>query len=219
MNAAAGTTTDDVVALLAVVPDRYHAAIHLGAGEGVRLGEVLGFEDGSRCLDPNHSEIHVVHRGPAQSVTSICQTSPLAYRTQGRSRGFAPWRSCSPTTRGGRSTTNVRRTWKEWRKAAGWPDEATFHSLRHYADLGRRRPDRRAEGATSLQPAHHPGDLRARVAEEAAPPQRRRDRTAERDAKDQGQPRSALIWSRSGPSDLAPAFPLLTLHMCGAEGI
>ena len=110
MNAAAGTTTDDVVALLAVVPDRYHAAIHLGAGEGVRLGEVLGFEDGSRCLDPNHSEIHVVHRGPAQSVTSICQTSPLAYRPQGRSRGFAPWRSCSPTTRGARSTTNVGRT-------------------------------------------------------------------------------------------------------------
>jgi integrase len=22
--------------------------------------------------------------------------------------------------------------WKEWRKAARWPEEATFHSLRHY---------------------------------------------------------------------------------------
>ena len=22
--------------------------------------------------------------------------------------------------------------WKQWRKAAGWPNEATFHSLRHY---------------------------------------------------------------------------------------
>src|SRR5439155_26123274 len=148
----------------------------------VRFGAVLAFGDASRCRGPNPREMHVGHRGPAQSVTSICQTSPLAYRTQGRSRGFAPWRSCSPTTRGGRSTTNVRRTWKEWRKAAGWPDEATFHSLRHYADLGRRRPDRRAEGATSLQPAHHPGDLRARVAEEAAPLQRPRDRAPNRGA-------------------------------------
>jgi integrase len=24
------------------------------------------------------------------------------------------------------------RLWQRWRQAAGWPDEGTFHSLRHY---------------------------------------------------------------------------------------
>jgi integrase len=55
-------TTEDVLSLLNVVPDRYLAAIWLGAGEGMRLGEVLGTEDGSRCVDHDHGEVHVVQQ-------------------------------------------------------------------------------------------------------------------------------------------------------------
>jgi hypothetical protein len=51
-----------VVALLSVVPDRYQAAVHLGAGEGMRLGEVLGFEATIRCFNPDHGEVHVVQQ-------------------------------------------------------------------------------------------------------------------------------------------------------------
>jgi integrase len=52
-------TTEDVLALLDVVPQRFKAAIWLRAGQGLRLGEVLGFEDGDRCLDVAAGEIHV----------------------------------------------------------------------------------------------------------------------------------------------------------------
>src|SRR3954451_19327054 len=51
-----------VMALRAVVPSRYLAAIDLGAGQGLRLGEVLAFEDGPRCLDPDTGEVHVVQQ-------------------------------------------------------------------------------------------------------------------------------------------------------------
>jgi hypothetical protein len=41
-------TTEDVLSLLDAVPDEYLAAIWLGAGEGMHLGDVLGIEDGPR---------------------------------------------------------------------------------------------------------------------------------------------------------------------------
>jgi integrase len=44
-------TTEDVLALIDVVPNQYLAAVWLAAGEGMRLGEVLGIEDGPRCVD------------------------------------------------------------------------------------------------------------------------------------------------------------------------
>ncbi|QSB14048.1 tyrosine-type recombinase/integrase [Natronosporangium hydrolyticum] len=55
-------TTEDVRALFAVVPDEYRAAVWLGAGAGLRLGEVLGFEDGTRCLDRDLQEVRVVQQ-------------------------------------------------------------------------------------------------------------------------------------------------------------
>src|SRR5438874_5966313 len=55
-------TADDVVALLAVVTPEYQAAIWLGAGQGMRLGEVLAMEDGNRCVDYFHREVHVVQQ-------------------------------------------------------------------------------------------------------------------------------------------------------------
>ncbi|MFI7648814.1 tyrosine-type recombinase/integrase [Micromonospora sp. NPDC049460] len=55
-------TADDVLALVEVVPAEYRAAIWLGAGEGLRLGEVLGMEDSPRCIDYEHQEVHVVQQ-------------------------------------------------------------------------------------------------------------------------------------------------------------
>jgi integrase len=55
-------TTDDVLSLIDVVPDQYLAALWLGAGEGMRLGEVLGAEDGPRCVDHDHGDVHVVQQ-------------------------------------------------------------------------------------------------------------------------------------------------------------
>ncbi|MEV6800503.1 site-specific integrase [Micromonospora rifamycinica] len=55
-------TSDQVLKLVEVVPRRFRAAIWLGAGEGLRLGEVLGMEDGSRCADFAHGELHVVQQ-------------------------------------------------------------------------------------------------------------------------------------------------------------
>jgi hypothetical protein len=55
-------TTDDVLSLVDVVPDKYQAAIWLGAGQGLRLGEVLGIENNVRCLDYLHREVHVVQQ-------------------------------------------------------------------------------------------------------------------------------------------------------------
>jgi hypothetical protein len=52
--------------------------------------------------------------------------------------------------------------------------------LRHRADYRESRRHRCAERTTALEPADHPGDLRALVAEEGPPPQRRRVRTARR---------------------------------------
>lgn len=55
-------TESEVLALLEAVPARYRAAIWLGAGQGCRLGEVLGMEDGPRCVDPKRAELHVVQQ-------------------------------------------------------------------------------------------------------------------------------------------------------------
>ena len=55
-------TEAEVARLIDAVPDRYRAAIWLGAGQGCRLGEVLGMEDSPRCLDPGREELHVVQQ-------------------------------------------------------------------------------------------------------------------------------------------------------------
>ncbi|MEV0216012.1 tyrosine-type recombinase/integrase [Micromonospora sp. NPDC050695] len=55
-------TEDQVLKLIEVVPRRFRAAIWLGAGEGLRIGEVLGMEDGSKCLDIARAELHVVQQ-------------------------------------------------------------------------------------------------------------------------------------------------------------
>ncbi|MEV0879429.1 site-specific integrase [Micromonospora echinofusca] len=52
-------TSDQVLRLVEVVPRRFRAAIWLGAGEGLRLGEVLGMEAGPRCADYDRGELHV----------------------------------------------------------------------------------------------------------------------------------------------------------------
>lgn len=55
-------TEDEVLALFDVVPARFHAALWLGAGQGCRLGEVLGMEKGPRCVDFLRRELHVVQQ-------------------------------------------------------------------------------------------------------------------------------------------------------------
>jgi hypothetical protein len=83
-------TTEQALALLDVVPDRFLAAIWLGAGEGLRLGEMLAIEDSTRCVDRTRDEVHVVQqlrfhrltyggstlrrRNRARSVTSTSTT-------------------------------------------------------------------------------------------------------------------------------------------------
>jgi hypothetical protein len=52
----------DVMRLFEVVPERYHGLLLLGAGEALRIGEALGVEDGPRCLEPEHGELHVVQQ-------------------------------------------------------------------------------------------------------------------------------------------------------------
>jgi len=51
-----------VLALFDAVPARYRAALWLGAGQGCRLGEALGMEDGSRCVDQERGELNVVQQ-------------------------------------------------------------------------------------------------------------------------------------------------------------
>ena len=53
---------DEVLALLDVVPARYRAIVWLGAGQGCRLGEALGMEDGTRCVDHERGELHIVQQ-------------------------------------------------------------------------------------------------------------------------------------------------------------
>ncbi|MFE9651553.1 tyrosine-type recombinase/integrase [Micromonospora sp. NPDC006431] len=55
-------TEGEVLALLDAVPARYRAAIWLGAGQGCRMGEVLGMEHGVRCVDHDRAELHIVQQ-------------------------------------------------------------------------------------------------------------------------------------------------------------
>lgn len=164
-------TSEQVLSLLDVVPDRYLAAIWLGAGEGMRLGEVLAVEDGPRCVDPERGEVHVVQQlrfhskayggfylAPPKSgsvgdvdlddhvaevVARHVKTYPpvtvmLADITQGTpDPGRKPLRrpvALLFTDEHGRPIHNQAwsKMWAGWRKAAGWPEEGTFHSLRHH---------------------------------------------------------------------------------------
>ncbi|MEU4634235.1 site-specific integrase [Micromonospora chalcea] len=164
-------TDDDVLALVDAVPDEYQAAIWAGAGEGMRLGEVLGLEDSTRCIDPQQQELHVVqqlrfHKVPyggfylappkAGSVGDVdlddhvaalfaqhVRTYPPALVelpdiTAGTpDPGREPKRRLVPllfTDELGRPIHDQRWStmWRGWCRAAGWPDEGTFHSLRHY---------------------------------------------------------------------------------------
>ncbi|MDI6099827.1 site-specific integrase [Actinoplanes sp. NEAU-A12] len=164
-------TTEDVLSLLHVVPPRYRAAIWLGAGEGMRLGEVLGTENGPRCIDPDHQQVHVVQQlrfhkvayggfylAPPKSgsVGDVDLDDTVAAALAEHVRRFPPARVDLPDiTRGtpdpGKPATRRvaellftddygrpihdqawSKLWAGWRKAAGWPQEGTFHSLRHY---------------------------------------------------------------------------------------
>lgn len=53
---------EQVLALLDVVSPEYRAAVWLGAGQGLRVGEVLGIEEGNRCVDYLRREVHVVQQ-------------------------------------------------------------------------------------------------------------------------------------------------------------
>lgn len=164
-------TDDDVLALVDVVPDEFLAAIWAGAGEGLRLGEVLGLEDSVRCIDPDRQELHVVqqlrfHKAgyggfylappKAGSVGDVDLDDHVAAVFAEHVRryppvlvelpdvtagtpdpGKDPKRRLVPllfTDDQGRPIHDQRWSdlWQTWRKAAGWPDEGTFHSLRHY---------------------------------------------------------------------------------------
>jgi integrase len=164
-------TTDDVVSLVRVVPDRYQAAIWLGAGEGLRLGEVLGIEAGTRCIDPEHDELHVVqqlrfHKATyggfylappkAGSVGDVDLDDQVAAAVAAHVINYPPVPVVLPDiTKGtpdpGKQPTRRKvallftddkgrpihdqawsKMWAFWRRAAGWPEEGTFHSLRHY---------------------------------------------------------------------------------------
>jgi integrase len=68
----------DVLRLFDAVPERYHALLWLGAGEGLRISEALGFEEGSRCLDVDNEELHVVQqlRYSPKGYGGFCLTEP-----------------------------------------------------------------------------------------------------------------------------------------------
>ncbi|MFC7528013.1 tyrosine-type recombinase/integrase [Actinoplanes sp. GCM10030250] len=166
-----GATTEETLALLGVVPSRFRAAIWLGAGEGMRIGEVLGAEDGSRCVDPARREVHVVQQlrshkqayggfylSPPKSgsVGDVDLDEAVAAAVAEHVREFPPGGvELLDITRGtpdsgkpvARRLVNLLVTddlgrpihdqawsklWAGWRAAAGWPQEGTFHSLRHY---------------------------------------------------------------------------------------
>jgi integrase len=164
-------TTDETLALLHVVPSRYRAAIWLGAGEGMRLGEVLAAEQGPRLIDPERKQVHVVQQlrfhkqeyggfylAPPKSgsIGDVDLDDAVAAAIAEHVDHFPPVQVDLPDiTRGtpdpgkpaARRLANLLFTddlgrpihdqawsklWADWRKAAGWPQEGTFHSLRHY---------------------------------------------------------------------------------------
>jgi integrase len=69
-------TTEQVLALLDVVDDRYRALIWLGAAQGLRLGEALGVEATPSCVDFLRRKLHVVQqlqRSPVYGGYYLCQ--------------------------------------------------------------------------------------------------------------------------------------------------
>jgi integrase len=158
-------TEDQVLTLIDVVPRRYRAALWLGAGEGMRLSEVLGMENGTRCADFLRRELHVVqqlrhspeHFGgfylapPKSGSSGTVDLDPIvAEQLAEHIRTIPPVEFELPDiTSGDRITRTVpilftsqrgklltdrywAELWHEWRDAAGWPKEGTFHSLRHF---------------------------------------------------------------------------------------
>lgn len=164
-------TDDDMLALVDAVPDRYQAAIWCGAGEGLRLGEVLGLENDVRCVDRPHQELHVVqqlrfHKSQyggfylappkAGSVGDVDLDDHVALVLAEHVRKYPPTLVDLPDITAGTPDPGKRAKcravpllftddqgrpihdqrwsdmWRGWRRRAGWPDEGTFHSLRHY---------------------------------------------------------------------------------------
>ncbi|WP_416901624.1 tyrosine-type recombinase/integrase [Micromonospora echinospora] len=158
-------TSDQVLKLADVVPRRFRAAIWLGAGEGLRLGEVLGMEDGSRCMDYDRGELHVVqqlrhspqHYGgfylstPKSGSTGtvdldavvaeelaahLAEVGPVEFELPDITTGERVTRPVAVvfTSSRGKLLTDTywSELWADWREAAGWPKEGTFHSLRHF---------------------------------------------------------------------------------------
>ncbi|GAA2587618.1 hypothetical protein GCM10010399_17020 [Dactylosporangium fulvum] len=55
-------TEDQVLRLFDAAPERYHGALWLGGGQGLRLAEALGVEEGERCFDFEEEQLHVVQQ-------------------------------------------------------------------------------------------------------------------------------------------------------------
>ncbi|MEG3633106.1 tyrosine-type recombinase/integrase [Micromonospora palythoicola] len=158
-------TSDQVLKLVDVVPRCFRAAIWLGAGEGLRLGEVLGLEDGPRCADYDRGELHVVqqlrhsptHYGGfylstpksgsvgtvdldavvAEELTAhVANVGPVEFELPDITSGERLTRRVAVlfTSSRGKLLTDTywSELWADWREAAGWPKEGTFHSLRHF---------------------------------------------------------------------------------------
>ncbi len=157
-------TAEQVVTLFEVVPARYKAAMWLGAGQGVRIGEALGMENTTRCTDFLRRELHVVqqlrhspeHGGfylsePKSGSSGTVDLDPEVSTVLAEHiRLFPPVEvdltditSGDPvkrrasllfTTERGKPLTDKRwsELWTVWRKAAGWPEGAGFHELRHF---------------------------------------------------------------------------------------
>lgn len=160
---------DQVLALLDVVPDQFKAAVWLGAGEGMRIGEVLGAENSRRTIDAD--EVHVVQQlqfhkpeyggfyltpPKSGSVGDVDLDDEVAKALAEHVRKFPPVKvdlpditngipdPGKPATRRvvellftdelGRPIHDQRWSdwFRTWRRAAGWPEDGTFHSLRHY---------------------------------------------------------------------------------------
>ncbi|WP_433212496.1 hypothetical protein ACQP00_00065 [Dactylosporangium sp. CS-047395] len=55
-------TDEQVLRMFDATPPRYRAALWLGAGEGLRVGEAHGVEEGKRCFGFEDEELHVVQQ-------------------------------------------------------------------------------------------------------------------------------------------------------------
>ncbi|MCX4386832.1 hypothetical protein OG777_07805 [Micromonospora peucetia] len=159
-----------------VVPDRCQAAIWCGAGEGLRLGEVLGLENSERCIDRSRQELHVVqqlrfHKGQyggfylarpkSGSVGDVDLDDHVALALGEHVRKYPPALVELPDITGGTPDP-------------GKQAKRRTVSLLFTDDQGKPiQPDRRAERATAFQPADHAGDVCALVAEEEPAPQHR----------------------------------------------